>query len=247
VETELTKPYLISIAVHVLGLGFLFIITAPDSIDSDYSEIVRIRIQNQSMNSRFSGKVKAVSPSESNRSVRKSASIPQSWEGNVSLPLEETPLSRYSPRVVTGSELPAADVALPGVNDTIRTDSLPAVDPLAGFEDVLPAEADNTSDGLDSWSVTWAGGSSRGIVSAPELCRDDLPEETERLQNIVVRIKVSPRGDVVSAEIIPPGSGDIRIDRRIHNAALQLVLEPWPEEKGDQEGTLRLVFQEEYR
>jgi len=244
----LTKPYLISLAIHVLALGFLFIVAAPDTVDTKYSDIVRIRIRNQSMNSRFSGKARAASPSESNRSVRKPAGIPQFRESEDSFQVESsTPYLKYSRKVVATSEPAETEVALPGVNDAVKTDSLEAVDPLAGFEDVLPAPVSRESGSLNPWSVTWAGGGSRGIVSAPELNQEELPEETERLQNIVVRIKVSPRGDVISAEIVPPGSGDIRIDRQIHNAALQLVLEPWPEENGDQEGSLHLVFQEGYR
>jgi len=244
----LTKPYLISAGIHVLALGFLFIVTAPAAVDSRYSEIVRIRIQNQSIPNRFSGEARAASPSESNRSVRKPAGIPQFREREASMPIDQSlQYLKYKPRVVATSEPVEAVMIPPGVSDAVTTDSLIAADPLAGFEDVLPSVIDGNTAGLNPWSVTWASGSSRGIRFAPALSQYELPEETERLQDIVVRIKVSPRGDVISAEIIPPGSGDIRIDRRIHNAALQLVLEPWPEEKGEQEGSLHLMFQDEYR
>jgi len=241
----LTKPYLISAAVHLLALGALFIIAAPEAVDSDYSEIIRIRIRNQGMNSRFSGKARAASPSESSRSVRKPAGIPQFREFEDSFMAEQSvPSPTYSRKIVATSEPAEVEVTLPDVSDAVKTVSLTAVDPLAGFEDVIPDAVIRDSGSSESWSVTWAGGGGRGIVSVPELSQEDFPKETERLQNIVVSIRVSPRGGVSSAAVIPPGSGDIRIDRQICNAALKIVLEPWPEENGDQEGRLRLVFQE---
>ncbi len=78
----------------------------------------------------------------------------------------------------------------------------------------------------------------------PDFDQDFLTVSYERLSNVAVAIKVSSAGDVVSAEVIPPGSGDVRIDRYLHSLALELILEPGFVEEDVQEGLLRLVFAE---
>jgi hypothetical protein len=119
------------------------------------------------------------------------------------------------------------------------TDTL---DPLAGMEKVLPdGPAERVSE-TNPWSLSWVNGGKRGIISFPMIDINAFPEDTERLLNVQLILRVSPEGEVVAAEIIPPGSGDIRIDRYMHSIALQLFLEPWPVGEGVQEGRLRLLF-----
>ncbi|MCK5735977.1 MAG: hypothetical protein KAH21_05835 [Spirochaetaceae bacterium] len=239
----MTKPLLLSAAIHIFILGFLFLSVALDTIDTSYIETITIKIRNQSISGRYSERVKASSPSESNRSIRKAASIPSSQISRASLAgnsiLSYQTAGRKSAEL---SEIRISDVPLPGVNDSIRTETLHSLDPLEGFEDQLSEEAAESDLTGNPWSFSWANGNGRDILSYPIIKPEEFPEETEHLLNISVTIMVSPQGDVLSAEVQAPGSGDIRIDRRIHNLALELVLEPWPEEKGAQEGLLRLMF-----
>ena len=244
----MTKPFLLSTAIHILILGVIFIWSFSDKAESGYVETVTIRIRNRSLRSGSSAGILAASPSESSRNIRKTASIPQLSEPAVIFDSQNTvPSVSYTRDKQENAplmDLNSSIIPLPGVDDAIRSQSLAAVDPLAGFENILPGLGNSSTDSSDSWSLAWANGSQRGILSEPAINPEDYPQETERLQDILVLIKVSPQGDVLSAEVVPPGSGDIRIDRRIHNAALQLVLEPWPEENGVQEGRLRLLFQD---
>ncbi len=237
------KPFLISTAIHILILGTIFIWSISDKSESGYVETVTIRIRNRSLSSGYSTGVKAASPSESSRSIRKTASIPLFKESAVTLNPRSF-LPSFKREEAPLIDLHNTNVPIPRVGDTIRKQSIAAVDPLAGFENILPGLSTSSRERSNSWSLAWSNGSQRGILSEPEINPDEYPQETERLQDILIQIKVSPRGDVLSAEVVAPGSGDIRIDRRIHNAALLFILEPWPEENGVQEGTLRLVFQD---
>ena len=94
----------------------------------------------------------------------------------------------------------------------------------------------------DPWSVSWVNGGNRGILSYPELDPNAIPDETDRLLNLSVRITVSPQGEVISAEIEEPGSGDIRIDRYMHGLALSFVFDPRLNNEDNLNGTLRLLF-----
>jgi len=244
----LAKPFLLSLAIHLLILGVILVWSLSDKAESGYVETVTIRIRNRSLRSDYSSGVKAASPSESSRNIRKTASLPQLTEPAVLFSSQKFLPSVSSKREIRDTaplmDLNDSNIPLPGVDDSIRSQSLAAVDPLAGIEDLLPDLSNSSKSSSDSWSLAWENGSQRGILSAPAIKPEDYPQETEKLQDILVLIMVSPQGDVLSAEVVPPGSGDIRIDRKIHNAALQLVLEPWPEENGVQEGSLRLLFQD---
>jgi len=243
----LTKPFLFSAAIHLSVLLILFIVASFDTIDTGYIERVDIRIRNQNMTSRFSGRVLASSPSDTMRSIRKKANIPENQEvigSQVSDSFSSLLNDNQGSIALPDFQIPAS--IKPQVDKVVSRD-LPTVDPLKGFEKYLPGLEQKSGGSDNPWLITWENGKLRGILSEPVLDPEEFPVETERLQNIIVRIMVSPQGDVLSAEILSPGSGDIRIDRRIHNLALQLILEPWPEEKGMQEGSLHLMFMDENR
>ena len=250
----MTKPFLLSAGVHVIILGVLFISAAFKSVDTIYTETVNLRIRSQGVRNVFPGKVSASSPSESSRRDRKTASLP-SLPGSRTADSPDSFEPVYMAQLMEESrrsiDIPVPDAVspepLPGVDNIIDSGLLPAADPLDGLEKVLPKIEASTQGNSHPWSLSWADGRERGILTEPDIKAEDFPEETERLLNVVVKIKVSAQGDVLSAEVMPPGSGDIRIDRLMYNAALQLVLEPWPEEMGEQEGLLRLKFLDEHR
>jgi hypothetical protein len=73
---------------------------------------------------------------------------------------------------------------------------------------------------------------------------DELPELTERLIDVDIRLVVSPQGSVVSAVVADPGSGDVRIDRYVLTKALGIVFEAWPVDRGDMAGVVRLRFRD---
>lgn|GEM_PF-744729 len=244
----MTKSFLLSAAIHVLILGVLFLSVSLNSVDVDYAEKVMIRIRNQGITGHSDGRTRAVSPAESSRYIRISASIPRAPVSEKMTETAQSSLNLPNRNILRkGAEMPAIrsyEAPQPSVREVIGTEVLDAVDPLAGFDEILPGSNQDNGDASNPWMVSWKNGSGRGILAYPKITPGDFPEETERLLDVVVKITVSPQGNVIAAEVVSPGSGDIRIDRRIHNAALQLVLEPWPEEKGEQEGILRLKFQE---
>ena len=250
----MTKPFLLSAAVHVIILGILFLSAASNSVDTIYTETINLRIRNQGVRNVFSGKVNASSPSESSRRDRKTASLP-SFPGSRNVDFPESFEPANVDQLVASSrrsiDIPVPDAVspepLPGVSNVIDRGLLPAADPLAGLEKALPKIESSSQGNSHPWSISWVDGKERGIITSPDIKSDDFPTQTERLLDVAVKIIVSPQGDVISAEVLPPGSGDIRIDRRMYNAALQLVLEPWPEEMGEQEGLLHLKFLDEPR
>jgi len=93
--------------------------------------------------------------------------------------------------------------------------------------------------------INWVNGRERGILSFPVIDAAKFPQKSEKLLDVVIKIRVSPQGEVLSAELVPPGSGDTRIDRYMHSVALQLTLEPLLENGGVQEALLRLLFLED--
>ena len=121
-------------------------------------------------------------------------------------------------------------------------DSDPFLDPLAGMEDYLPETTEAGDDFIEKWSLSWEDGRNRGILSSLAMDTGTFPDTLERLMSVSVGIAVSPRGEVLSAEIVEPGSGDVRIDRYLASWALSLVFEPIPADDLIQNGVFRLVF-----
>lgn len=119
--------------------------------------------------------------------------------------------------------------------------SLNIADPLVNFDE----QSGVNSSSFSPWLINWIDGRERGILSFPVVDSAQFPQETEKLLNVVMKIRVSPQGEVLSAELIPPGSGDTRIDRYLHAVALQLTLEPLFENGRVQEAHLHLLFLED--
>lgn len=239
----MTKPFLLSAVIHILILAGIMIYSAIESPMTVSSETVNIRILSRTASRQSNGRASASSPSESSREIRERAKIPAS--SRTAQPSESENIAAVP--VLRSGSVELAEISLPEVPqpvpaDLVRPDLMGVVDPFMGMESLLPdlGETAGTSD--NPWSLSWSNGKERGIVSYPMINTEDFPDETGKLINLVVVVRVSPQGDVVSANIIPPGSGDTRIDRYMNNTALELVLEPWPDDEGIQEAQLRLLF-----
>jgi hypothetical protein len=239
----LIKPVLLSTAIHGLIFAVIVISALIDRPGVIPPDTVSIRIMTQVGSSRSAGRPQAASPSESHRQIREAASIPLTpGTSNTFSTIPVTPALSEARREIALTDVDIANPEQPAINDFVKANPIASIDPLAGLEQILPGMSDVAKSTGNPWSLSWANGKERGILSFPVIDMDDFPEETGKLLNILVRVRVSPQGDVISAEVDPPGSGDIRIDRYLHNAALQLLLEPWPDDEGIQNAYLRLLF-----
>ncbi len=237
------KPVLLSTAIHGLIFAVILISALIDRPGVIPPDTVHIRIITQAGNSRRAGRSQAASPSESHRQIREAASIPHT--SGTSKAFSTIPVKSVSSGAryeIALSDVDIVSPEQPAIKDFVEANPIASVDPLAGLEQILPGMSDVAKSTSNPWSLSWANGKERGILSYPVIDMDDFPQETGKLLNILVKVSVSPQGDVISAEVDPPGSGDIRIDRYLHNAALQLLLEPWPDDEGIQEAHLRLLF-----
>jgi len=132
-------------------------------------------------------------------------------------------------------------LASPRSEPSEQIQGIEVMEPLADFDEQSNPEASPQG----SWLIDWVGGRERGILSFPVVDAAQFPKKSEKLLDVVIKIRVSPQGEVLSAELVPPGSGDTRIDRYMHRLALQLTLEPWFENGKIQEAYLRLLFLED--
>jgi len=236
----LTRSLLISFAIHILLLLLIFITAMEVDRYEPISDSVRIRLISSSIGKADSliGRERAEIGHEKFKNPRQI--VPPSEIGKThpdgGREKQEVRQAMIDERVRgkkpanTAFTAPAPSV-LPS-----------ALDPLAGLEEVPRIESESRTRILNPWNLSWINGSERGILSFPMVDVNEFPDNAERLLNTELHLRVSPEGEVISAEIVPPGSGDIRIDRYMHSAALQLILEPWPAEQGVQEGRLRLIF-----
>ena len=117
-----------------------------------------------------------------------------------------------------------------------------ALDPLSGLESALPVDSPTRRPISERWALTWADGAQRGIIKSPSISSDAVPVSGEPLADVKVVIVVSTQGEVVSAEIAPPGSGDIRIDRYITGKAFDFAFEEAFDDSGHQRAFFHLVF-----
>ena len=120
--------------------------------------------------------------------------------------------------------------------------ALAALDPLSGLESALPVDSPTRRPISERWALTWADGAQRGIIKSPSISSDAVPVSGEPLTDVKVVIVVSTQGEVVSAEIAPPGSGDIRIDRYIAGKAFDFAFEETFDDSGHQRAFFHLVF-----
>lgn len=238
----MTKSFLLSAVIHILILAVIMIYSAIDTPFSVSPETVRIRILSRTASRRSGGRASASSPSESFREIRERAEIPTSSPASRTSESLSAAVPVKKAEEVELAEITLPDVPRPVPADVVGRDVVGAMDPFSGMESLLPDFGNTAGPSDNPWSLSWANGKERGILSYPTINTEDFPNETGKLIDLVVVVQVSPLGDVLSANIIPPGSGDTRIDRYMNNAALELVLEPWPDDEGIQEAQLRLLF-----
>jgi len=231
-------PIVSSITVHLILLLLIFIVGFQDGPLDDVVDTVRIRIRSSNLESTASAQVrpKGSSPQDVARENRDPARLPRF---NESLLPQTIPV--ISRAAGAGRETSPPEVESPDVSSAIMGLSRP--DPLAGVNAEIQ-ESPEPEAGVGQWDMSWENGEKRGILSFPMINGDDFPDISERLTNLSIEISVSSEGEVISAVVRPPGSGDIRIDRRMNSLALQLIFEPLFEGRGVQSGTLRLVFTE---
>ncbi|MCG8453159.1 MAG: hypothetical protein MI717_08265 [Spirochaetales bacterium] len=117
------------------------------------------------------------------------------------------------------------------------------MDPFAGI--ALPEKDHNLPENSSPWSLTWASGEKRAILSFPMMDLSHLPEQLVDLNDMEFLIHVAPSGQVLSADATAPGSGDVRVDRYAAALALEIIFEARPDDFGVQQGRLRVFFQED--
>lgn len=240
---NMTRSVGISAGMHFIFLIILAVLTITDRPAEIIAETIRIRIKMQGQT--VSGKVvSGGEPSGMPRESRMDAPIPRHAEAAFGA-TATVDINRQSPTIPLDEYYSGDDTVLPLSAVDPLLDGMDALDPVSGMEHSENSVSTGSADAEERWSVSWSNGRNRGILGFPDIEAGDLPDSAERLSGVEVSIRVSPAGDVISATVIPPGSGDIRIDRYLHNKALEVVLEPGFTDEGDQEGILRLVFIEE--
>lgn len=240
----LRKSLVYSLGTHAAIL-IAFLIAALFSLNepSPAAQTLRIRLRaSMSAGSRAVPRFTGAAPADSIRERRQPAGISSISDSSaVSSPEAPAPVTRYT-EVLDNIPVSRLQTAPPA--------ALPEVDPLGGIDvpAAAPQQAQNRADGADSrarnWSLDWADGNTRAVLSFPSVSFEKFPDSNERLLETSLEILVSPQGNVVSAEVIPPGSGNAGVDRYLNSLALQLVMEPADPEKGEQKALLRLVFAE---
>ena len=224
----------IHLAVLVLAFAFGFRPETPLAV----SDVVSVRIRRRG-GAAVTGAA-AAAPEDVRRSQRRQTDqpvLPTAFDPPAASPPSTVPDPVPAVLETPGEPAPADSEAV------AATASPGALDPLAGMDAYLTATA-AVPAARDPWSLTWESGRERGILSFPEVDPAHLPASEERLLDVVMTISVSPQGDVLSADIAPPGSGDIRIDRYLHSLALQLVLGPGLDDGGPDVATLRFLFRD---
>lgn len=223
-----------SLAVHFI-LAVLLIHGGRGDIRSDEPlRTVRIRLIRPSAETRRIGSAPGSPRDVPRREIRDRAGVPEpnvrsiDWSVQRNIPRSADPPSPRLPFV------PA-----PPLTDMIPVERL---DPLSGLESALPADSPNPGPDSNPWVITWADGARRGIIKSPSISSDALPAAGERPADVKVVIVVSAQGEVVSAEIDPPGSGDIRIDRYILGKAFDFAFEESIDGSEHQRAVFQLVF-----
>ncbi len=250
----LSRSLLYSLAGHALLLALLLLwagFSGPEALPQPDTLKIRIRMSALPQRSarRFTGAPPAASSRDRNSRPSAEQAAPKPPTGSMPLFEQSRPAGFSSAHVALNNARLVRDL-----QHGPLLEAVPSLDPLAGMD--LPAvpkpESAESSPGPSpavkaapgSWSLSWQDGSERGIVSFPEIAPDEFSSGSTHLQSTQVNIEVSPQGNVVAAEVEPPGSGDIRIDRHLYSLAFQLILEPADPAKGNQKGSIRLVFRE---
>lgn len=223
-----------SLAVHGILAALLIPGGRGDIRSDDPLRTVRIRLIRPSAETRRIRSAPASPRDVPRREIRDRAGVPEpdirsiDWSVQRNIPRSADPVSPRLPFV------PA-----PPLTDMIPVERL---DPLSGLESALPADSPNPGPDSNPWVITWADGARRGIIKSPSISSDALPAAGERPADVKVVIVVSAQGEVVSAEIDPPGSGDIRIDRYILGKAFDFAFEESIDGSEHQRAVFQLVF-----
>ena len=223
-----------SLAVHGIFAALLIHGGRGDIHSDEPLRTVRIRLIRPSAETRRIASAPASPRDAPRREIRDRAGVPEpnarsiDWSVQRNIPRSADPPSPRLPFV------PA-----PPLTDMIPVERL---DPLSGLESALPADSPNPGPDSNPWVITWADGARRGIIKSPSISSDALPAAGERPADVKVVIVVSAQGEVVSAEIDPPGSGDIRIDRYILGKAFDFAFEESIDGSEHQRAVFQLVF-----
>lgn len=236
----MTRSLAYSTGIHILILIIILVAGLSETPVDEIIDTVEIRIRRPGGGD-LSMRAQAVSPSESQRSSRQQAEAPQraqeyeiiSSEIRPEIPERNTTVDSLVLQASSGPQTPAPERAISGLGNP---------DPLSGIDEPFRDVRENGSAGAKTWSLDWEAGKERGILVYPEMEKGAVPDTFERLLDVEMTIVVSPQGQVLAVELIPPGSGDIRIDRYVHSLALQLVMEPTLSGEQNEKAVLRLVF-----
>jgi len=222
-----------SILISALLHGFFIILlvsTTPHESDGSADNRIRIRIDNN-----LSPKDVAEPSTVKNKTPPRDLSdIPREITANV---VQEDSIGDESIDELAATFLEPLVPPRSKPNEQIQGIEEPLVD--------FDYQSNAKTSFRGSWLINWVGGREREILSFPVVDAAQFPEESEKLLDVVIKIRVSPQGEVLSAELVPPGSGDTRVDRYMHGVALQLILEPWFGNEKIQEAHLRLLFLED--
>ena len=118
-------------------------------------------------------------------------------------------------------------------------DSFSMPDPLEGMEDLIKYTS-TENENQNKIKVMWDFSGERGIVFYPEIHLEKKESDSIRITDIKVKIKVSSKGDVLTADVVPPGSGVPAVDRMLYDSALKLIFEPGENKGQTIEGILNI-------
>ena len=230
----------LSAGIHLVILAILLVAGLVGTESEQVVETVRIRLKSGTLEGNSPGEISGGDPSgmvrDSRRTTRNAARGDRPVDRGF---IEAEPIRAEIPAIEVSP--PAGPLAsAPPVDEDLS--DLPPVDALAGIAETASSADSGGSPSDSPWSVSWLDGGERGIVWFPSIDPQAIPESGERLRGLTVSIVVAPGGDVLSAEVQAPGSGDVRIDRYLHSLALSLVLEARLADQKPQEGVLRLVL-----
>lgn len=233
-----------SLAVHCILVALLIYGGRGDTRYDDSLRTVRIRLIRPSAETRRIGSAPGSPRDAPRRETPDRGRVPEPNVRSIDWSLQRAGdrpggIQRNIPR-----RADPVSPRLPFVPPPPLTDIIPAerLDPLSGMESALPAHSPHPGPDSNPWVITWADGARRGIIKSPSISSDALPAAGERPADVKVVIVVSAQGEVVSAEIDPPGSGDIRIDRYIVGKAFDFAFEESIDGSEHQRAVFQLVF-----
>jgi len=234
----MSRPWLVSLAVHAALLAVLLTWSLLSDPAESVVETVSLRIRASRSTHQSAPSIRSSNPSEVPRIGRKHADLPFA---------DAPPTGEDADTAAVGAvrePVSSRRLDLPPPSAAMAPLELPALDPLEGLESGIDGVETMDLDPRNLFTLSWENGGVRDILYLPEISVRHQPNDVERLLDVVFRVTVSPQGAISSAEIVPPGTGNVRIDRYLHGKVLELVFEPRPDDYGAESGVLRLVFRE---